>query len=40
MKMNVIDLYELVKVEELEEKSAPAVVGSPVVGTDTIVWDT
>jgi hypothetical protein len=41
MKMNPIDWNELVNVEELEEKSAPAISvgGTPVLLPDTIVWD-
>jgi hypothetical protein len=41
MKMNPLDLYELTNVEELEEKSAPAIAigGRPVCLPDTIVWD-
>jgi len=41
MKMNPIDVSELINVEELEEKSAPAmpVGGRPVLLPETIFWD-
>jgi hypothetical protein len=41
MKMNPLDLYELTNVEELEQKSAPAIPtgAGPVCLPDTIVWD-
>jgi len=39
MKMDLIDWNELSKVEELEEKSAPAFGGPKIVLPDTILWD-
>jgi hypothetical protein len=41
MKLNPLELYELTNVEELEEKSAPAIPtgGRPVYLPDTICWD-
>ena len=41
MKIDPIDVCDLINVEELEEKSAPAMPmgGRPVLLPETIVWD-
>jgi hypothetical protein len=41
MQVNAIEINDLVKIEELEPKSAPAalVSGHPIIKPTTIVWD-